>query len=107
MDHYNGQGKLSKCAASAKVKIANLFYRNEGSLLFERVSEILTKAFSVLDKDPDEAFSNHWEVKKLLKVIQSSEVEVMSQKAVIVSQFVNDFTGACNYFSAQVSHLHG
>jgi hypothetical protein len=40
MDHYNGQGELSKCMASAKVKIANLFYMNKGSLPFERVSEI-------------------------------------------------------------------
>jgi hypothetical protein len=45
-DHYNGQGELSKHTASAKAKIANLFYRNEGSLSFERVLEILTKAFS-------------------------------------------------------------
>jgi hypothetical protein len=60
-----------------------------------------------LDKDPDEAFSNRQKAKKLLKVIQSSDVEVMSQKAVIASQFANDFTGACNYFSVQVSRLHG
>ena len=107
MDHYNGQGELSKCMASAKVKIANLFYMNKGSLSFERVSEILTKAFSVLDKDLDEAFLNHQKVKKLLKDIQSLDMELMSQKAVIASQFANDFTGACNYFSVQVSCLHG
>jgi hypothetical protein len=65
------------------------------------------KAFSVLHKDPDEAFSNHQKVEKLLKDIQSLDMEVMSQKAVIASQFANDFTGACNYFLVQVSCLHG
>jgi hypothetical protein len=44
-DYYNGQGELSKHTASAKAKIANLFYRNEGSLSFERVLEILTRHF--------------------------------------------------------------
>jgi hypothetical protein len=34
-------------------------------------------------------------------------MEVVAQKLVIVSQYANDFSGACNYFSAQVSHLHG
>ncbi len=52
-------------------------------------------------------FSNCQKVKKLLKVIKSLDMEVMSQKALIASQFANDFTGACNYFSVQVSHLHG
>jgi hypothetical protein len=65
------------------------------------------KAFSVLDKDLDEAFLNHQKVKKLLKDIQSLDMELMSQKEVIASQFANDFTGECNYFSVQVSCLHG
>jgi len=106
-DHYNGQGELSKRTALAKAKIDKLFYRNEGSLSFERVMEILTKAFSTLEKDPDEAYSERRKVDKLLAVIQSSDVEVVAQKSVIASQFPNDFTGACNYFSAQVSRLHG
>jgi hypothetical protein len=34
-------------------------------------------------------------------------MEVVSQKLVIALQYANDFLGACNYFSAQVSRLHG
>jgi hypothetical protein len=34
-------------------------------------------------------------------------MEVVAQKSEIASQYANDFSGACNYFSAQVSHLHG
>ncbi len=32
---------------------------------------------------------------------------MVAQKLVITSQYANDFLGACDYFSAQVSHLHG
>jgi hypothetical protein len=35
------------------------------------------------------------------------DMEVAAQKSVIASQYANYFLGACNYFSAQVSHLHG
>jgi hypothetical protein len=34
-------------------------------------------------------------------------MEVVAQKLVIASQYANDFLGACNYFLAQVSCLHG
>jgi hypothetical protein len=34
-------------------------------------------------------------------------MEVVAQKLVIASQYANEFSGACNDFSAQVSHLHG
>ena len=77
LDHYNGQGELSKCTALAKVKIEKLFYRNEGSLSFKRVMEILMKAFLTLEKDPNKAYSECHKVKKLLAVIQSSDVEVV------------------------------
>ncbi len=68
-DHYNGQGELSKCTAMAKkAKIKSLFYKNEHSLLFEKVMEILSKSFSTLDKDPDERYSEHQKVEKLLSM---------------------------------------
>jgi hypothetical protein len=35
------------------------------------------------------------------------DMEVVAQKSVIASQYANDFSGACNYFLAQVSHLYG
>jgi hypothetical protein len=55
--HYNGQGELSKRMAMAKAKIKNLFHKNERSLTFEKVMEILSKAFSILDMDLDERLS--------------------------------------------------
>ncbi len=48
--HYNGQGELLKHTAMAKARIKSLFYKNECSLLFEKVIEILSKSFSTLDK---------------------------------------------------------
>jgi hypothetical protein len=33
-------------------------------------------------------------------------MEMVAQKSIITSQYPNDFLGACNYFSAQVSRLH-
>ena len=106
-DHYNGQGELLKHTAMAKAKIKSLFYKNEHSLSFEKVMEILSKSFSTLDKDPDERYSECQKVDKLLQCIQMLDMEVVAQKSVIVSQYANDFLGACNYFLAQVSHLHG
>jgi hypothetical protein len=104
--HYNGQSELSKRAAMAKVKTKNLFYKNEQSLMFEKVIEILSKSFSILDKDLDERLSEHQKVEKLLSCIQTQDLEMVAQKSIIASYNPNDFLGACNYFSAQVSHLH-
>jgi hypothetical protein len=105
--HYNGQGELSKRTAMAKARVKSLFYKNEPSLSFEKVMEILSKSFSTLDKDPDERYLERQKVEKLLQCIQTLDVEVVAQKLVIASQYANDFSGACNYFSAQVSRLHG
>jgi hypothetical protein len=69
--------------------------------------EILSKSFSALDKDLDERYSECQKVEKLLQCIQTPGMEVVAQKLVIASQHANDFSGTCNYFSAQVSHLHG
>jgi len=104
--HYNGQGELSKRTAMAKAKIKNLFYKNERSLTFEKVMEILSKSFSTLDKDPDERLSERQKVEKLLSCIQTQDMEMIAQKSIIASQYSDDFSGACNYFSAQVSRLH-
>jgi hypothetical protein len=104
--HYNGQGELLKRMAMAKARIKSLFYKNECSLSFEKVMEILSKSFSTLDKDPDKRYSEHQKVEKLLQCIQMPDMEVMAQKSVIGSQYANDFSGACNFFSAQVSRLH-
>jgi hypothetical protein len=104
--HYKGQGELSKRTAMAKAKIKNLFYKNERSLTFKKVMEILSKSFSILDKDPDERLSEHQKVEKLLSCIQTQDMEMVAQKLIIASQYPNDFLDACNYFSAQVSRLH-
>jgi hypothetical protein len=106
-EHYNGQGELSKRTSLAKARIKGLHYRNERSMSFEKYTELLTKAFMTLEKDPDESFSERQKVNKLLEGIQSSDIELQSCKAVITSQHAGDFTGACAYFSQQVSRLHG
>jgi hypothetical protein len=105
--HYIGQGELLKRKAMAKARIKSLFYTNEHSLSFEKVMEILSKLFSTLDKDLDERYSECQKVEKLLQCIQMPDMEVVAQKSVIASQCANDFLGACNYFSAHVSRLHG
>jgi hypothetical protein len=102
MSHYNGQGELLKHTAMAKARIKSLFYKNEHSLLFEKVMEILSKSFSMYKR-----YSECQKVEKLLQCIQMPDMEVVAQKSVIASQHANDFSGTCNYFSAQVSRLHG
>jgi hypothetical protein len=54
--HYNGQGELSKHTAMANARIKSVFYKNEHSLSFEKVMEILSKSFSTLDKDPNQMY---------------------------------------------------
>jgi hypothetical protein len=107
MSHYNGQGELSKCTAMAKARIKSHFYKNKCSLLFGKVMEILSNSFSTLDKDLDKRYLECQKVEKLLQFIQMPDMEVVAHKSVIVSQYANDFSGAFNYFLAQVSHLHG
>jgi hypothetical protein len=97
MSHYNGQGELSKHMAMAKARVKSLFYKNEHSLSFEKVMEILSKSFSTLDKDTDERYSECQKVEKLLQCIQTPDMEVVAQKSVIASQYANDFSGPCNY----------
>jgi hypothetical protein len=47
-------------------------------------------------------------VEKLLQCIQIPDMGVVAQKSVIASQYAaNDFSGACNYFSAQVHICSG
>ena len=92
-NHYNGQGELSKCTAMA-------FYKNEQSLSFEKVIDMLSKSFSTLDKDPDERYSECQKVEKLLQCFQTPDMKVVAQKSVIPSQYVNYFLGTCNYFLA-------
>jgi hypothetical protein len=134
-NHYNGQGELSKRTAMAKARVKSLFYKNERSLSFEKVTSLthlvgpglshmiqwrmgaehflhgqvitMVKSFSTLDKDPDKWYSEHQKVEKLLQFIQMPDMEVVAQKSVIASQYANDFSGACKYFLAQVSRLHG
>jgi hypothetical protein len=91
----------------AKARIKSLFYKNKSSLLLEKVMEILSKSFSTSDKDLDERYLECQKVEKSLQCIQMPDMEVVAQKLVIASQYANAFLGACNYFSARVSHLHG
>jgi hypothetical protein len=95
-NHYNGQDELSKHMAMAKARIKSLFYKNECSLSFEKVMEIMSKSFSTLDKDPDERYSECQKVEKLLQCIQMPDMEVVAQKSVMASQYANDFLGPCN-----------
>jgi hypothetical protein len=79
--HYNGQGELSKHTPMAKARIKSLFYKNERSLSFEKVMEILSKSFSTLDKDPDERYSERQKVEKLLQCIQTLGMEVVTHRS--------------------------
>ncbi len=106
-DHYNGEGELSKRTAIAKAKLEQIHYKNERILSFEKVSEILTKCFNTLYKDPDQRYSDRQKVEKLLKTIQCQDAELVSSKSVIDQQFPRDFVGACSFFSTQVARVHG
>jgi hypothetical protein len=58
----------------AKARIKSLFYKNEHSLSFEKVMEILSKSFSTLDMDQDESYLECQKVEKLLQCIQMPDM---------------------------------
>jgi hypothetical protein len=107
VDHYNGEGELSKRTAIAKSKLDTLHYRNERSMSFERCTEIMTKCFNTLHKDPDQRFSDRQKVEKLLKSIRCQDAELLAAKVVVDQQYPRNFIGACGYFSQQVARVHG
>jgi hypothetical protein len=105
--HYNGEGELSKRTAIAKSKLDQVHYRNERSMSFEKCTEIMTKCFNTLHKDPDQRYSDRQKVEKLLKALKCQDAELLAAKAVIDQQFPRDYIGACGYFSSQVARIHG
>jgi hypothetical protein len=105
--HYNGEGELSKRTAIAKSKLDQLHYKNEKSMSFERVTEIMTKCFNTLHKDPDQRYSDRQKVEKLLKTIRCQDAELLACKVVIDQQYPRNFIQACGYFSQQVARIHG
>ena len=105
--HYNGEGELSKRTALAKAKLDQLHYKNERSMSFEKCTEVMTKCFNTLHKDPDQRYSDRQKVEKLLKSIKCQEGELLAAKVVIDQQYPRDFVGACGYFSQQVARIHG
>ena len=107
MDHYNGEGKLSKCTAMVKTKLEQIHYKNEHILSFEKVTEIMTKCFNTLHKDVNQHYSDHQKVKKLLKAIQCQDAELITAKSIMDQQFLRNFVGACSFFSTQVARVHG
>jgi hypothetical protein len=66
MAHYNGEGKLSKRTAIVKAKLDQLHYKNKRSMSFEKCTEVMTKCFNTLHKDPDQCYSDRQKVEKLL-----------------------------------------
>ena len=106
-DHYNGQGELSKRTSLAKSRVESLHYKNEQSMSFEKYTELLTKCFTTLNKDPDERVSARQKVERPLKGIGTPDTELLACKAVISQNYRMDFSGACAYFSQEVARLHG
>jgi hypothetical protein len=87
VNHYNGQGELSKRTAMAKTRLAALFYKNERSLPFETCSEIMSKCFNTLHKGLDQRLSDRQKVEKLLSIITCDNTELIAAKVYINVEF--------------------
>jgi hypothetical protein len=74
---------------------------------FEKCTEVMTKCFNMLHKDPDQRYLDWQKVEKLLKAIHCQDAELLAAKVVINQQFPRDFIGACGYFLQQVLRIHG
>ena len=107
IDHYNGQGELSKRVQLAKAKINQLHYKNERSMPFEHYQTLLTKCILTLRKSDEDALSPRQEVDALLKGFKTQDPELASAKAVIRDRYARDLTGACAYLGALIASVHG
>jgi hypothetical protein len=107
VNHYNGQGEVSKRTAMAKMRRASLHYGNERSLAFESCAEMMSKCFNTLHKDVDQRLSPRQKVEKLLSVITCDNTELIAAKVYINMEYPLDFVEACNYFSAEVARVTG
>jgi hypothetical protein len=58
---------------------------------FERCTEIMTKCFNTLRKDPDQRYSDHQKVEKLLKAIRCQDAELLAAKVVVDQQYPRYF----------------
>jgi hypothetical protein len=65
---------------------------------FERCTEIMTKCFNTLHKDPDQRYSDRRKVEKLLKAIRCTNPDLIAAKVFVDQQHGRDFAGACGYF---------
>ena len=82
-NHYNGEGKLSKCTAIDKVRLDQFHYKNECIVSFEKCTKIMTKCFNTLTN----AFLI---VRKLRSYLKSSSVRIRSlflQSLSLISSF--------------------
>jgi hypothetical protein len=89
-----------------KLKLKNLHYRNECSMSFEKCTEIMTKCFNTLHKDPDQHYLDQQKVKKLLKSIHCQDAKLLAAKVVMDLQYPQHFIGACGFFSQQVAQAN-
>jgi hypothetical protein len=92
--------------AIAKSKLDTLHYRNERSMSFECCTKIMMKCSNTLHKDPDQHYSNHQKVEKLLKAIRCQDAKLLAAKVVVDQEYPRNFIGACVYFLQQVARVH-
>jgi hypothetical protein len=90
VNHYNGQGELSKRTAMAKTRLETLHYKNEWSMPFETCTEIMSKCFHTLHKDLDQRLYPCQKVEKLLSVICCDNAELIAAKVFIDNQFAHN-----------------
>ena len=107
VNHYNGQGELSKRVQLAKAKLNGLHYKNESSMSFEFYQTLLTKALRTLSKSPDDRLSNRQQVETLMRGFKPSDPELIAAKSVVRQSYPADLVGACAYLGSMVAELHG
>ena len=100
-------GEKNKRLECAKNSIKALHYQAEGSFSFQHFSALFTRDFSILAKSEDECLSDRQKVSLMLEKITVLNNELCAVKTFISSTLADDYTGAVNYFSEQVSRVHG
>jgi len=101
--HYDGPDEQHKRIEEARARIAQIFYKHEGTFTFEKFTTILQDSFAILEKYGEPVYE--WEKLKLLFTKSLYSHPDFKQEINICRQHYHTFEEAITYMKMVVSRL--
>ena len=74
---------------------------------FEKYSELLIKSFQTLNESPDQRYSEHRKVEKVILGFKPESQQLSALCGFVDHTFHNNFSGAVAYLGQQVARVYG